>query len=356
MFAMSAAWTVFLVDKYWFTQTYVHEVFLNVTSYGSSKDSTSDPVMKTGVINQRILMKKALDLAVDNEKLRRQVMPKRLDPFEYPPRSHLRSDKERPVNSTKPSIVFGIPTVHRPKENYLHLTIASLLKYLDNRDDRLDCLIMILVAEMNSNHSTTVVQWINATYYDIIQEGLLEVLEVNKDFYPEITTMSKTGEDKKRVYWRTKQNLDFIYLMTYSQPRAKYYVQLEDDVITKPYFFQTIKHYAIDKEEARATNKTRPWIYLEFCPFGFIGKLFVTDPDLPNFINYLTIFYNDWPCDWLLNAYTRTRVCPIVLDNKKCLNMCRKYVQVHSPPLFQHMGKHSSLSGKVSKLRLKHFP
>ena len=37
-----------------------------------------------------------------------------------------------------------------------------------------------------------------------------------------------------RSKWRTKQNIDFSYLMMYAQSRGRYYCQMEDDVIAKP--------------------------------------------------------------------------------------------------------------------------
>ena len=33
--------------------------------------------------------------------------------------------------------------------------------------------------------------------------------------------------------WRTKQNLDYCFLMMYAQSKGIYYVQLEDDIIAK---------------------------------------------------------------------------------------------------------------------------
>ncbi|KAJ8297585.1 hypothetical protein KUTeg_024116 [Tegillarca granosa] len=64
--------------------------------------------------------------------------------------------------------------------------------------------------------------------------------------------------------WRTKQNLDFSFLMLYARNRGAYYVQLEDDVISKPGYFSIMKTYA-----ERQTGDD--WILLEFSTLGFIG-------------------------------------------------------------------------------------
>ena len=40
----------------------------------------------------------------------------------------------------------------------------------------------------------------------------------------------------ERVTWRSKQSLDFSFLMMYAKSRGTFYVQLEDDVLTKKVF------------------------------------------------------------------------------------------------------------------------
>jgi len=75
------------------------------------------------------------------------------------------------------------------------------------------------------------------------------------------------GDSPERVRWRTKQNLDFAFLMMYSQPKATFYVQLEDDILAKKNFISTMKNYALQK-----ISEKSPWFVLEFCQLGFIGK------------------------------------------------------------------------------------
>ena len=71
-----------------------------------------------------------------------------------------------------------------------------------------------------------------------------------------------------------------------------------------------MKHFTLKKYQEKLKPKSISWTFLEFCPLGFIGKLFVAS-EIPDFVEYLAIFYNDWPCDWLLTSYTRTRACPL---------------------------------------------
>ena len=72
--------------------------------------------------------------------------------------------------------------------------------------------------------------------------------------------------------WRTKQNLDYCFLMMYAQSKGIYYVQLEDDIIAKPNYLSTMKNFALQQP-------SEDWMILEFSQLGFIG---VPAPSLPN--------------------------------------------------------------------------
>ncbi|KAI4786260.1 hypothetical protein KUCAC02_037240 [Chaenocephalus aceratus] len=63
--------------------------------------------------------------------------------------------------------------------------------------------------------------------------------------------------------WRTKQNLDYCYLMMYAQAKGTYYVQLEDDIVARPNFFTTMKNFALQQP-------SEEWMILEFSQLGFI--------------------------------------------------------------------------------------
>ena len=105
---------------------------------------------------------------------------------------------------------------------------------------------------------------------------------------------------------------------------------------------------------AEYTILKQQWFVIDFCQLGFIGKLFKT-MDLPILIQFFLIFYNDKPVDWLLYDIITTKVCSPDLDKKKCKKE-RNAMQIqYKPSLFQHIGTHSSLKGKVQKLKDKQF-
>ena len=72
----------------------------------------------------------------------------------------------------------------------------------------------------------------------------------------------------------------------YAQWRGTFYVQLEDDILTKPYFVATMRDFALEKNAAH-----EPWFVIDFCQLGFIGKMFSTS-SLPLLIQFLLSFYN----------------------------------------------------------------
>ena len=67
-----------------------------------------------------------------------------------------------------------------------------------------------------------------------LDSGLMEIISPPAEFYPDFTGLKQTlGDDMERVTWRSKQSLDFSFLMMYAKSRGTFYVQLEDDVLTK---------------------------------------------------------------------------------------------------------------------------
>lgn len=185
---------------------------------------------------------------------------------------------------------------------------------------------------------------------EFIDSGLLEVIAPPANYYPDFNTSRLTLNDPlERVIWRSKQNLDFALLMMYCQPKGVYYVQLEDDVLTKPGYLSKMKNAAL-----KQSSEKKDWFIIEFCSLGFIGKMIKT-VDLPILIIYFIMFYNDQPVDWLLYKIGHVRYCRLDDNERKCRKAISHYWVQYRPSLFQHIGTHSSLKGKIQKLREKSF-
>ncbi|XP_032384269.1 alpha-1,3-mannosyl-glycoprotein 4-beta-N-acetylglucosaminyltransferase B isoform X1 [Etheostoma spectabile] len=244
------------------------------------------------------------------------------------------------------SLVLGIPTVKREKQSYLVSTLRSLLYGLTTLQQQ-DLLIIVFVAETDSDYVGSIAESIRKNFSKEVQSGMLEVISPSQYYYPDFSGLRETlGDSKDRVKWRTKQNLDFSFLMLYAQDKGTYYVQLEDDVVAKAGYFNTMKTYA--------NQRSQKWLYLEFSQLGFIGKMFQSR-DLPMIAEFFLMFHRDKPIDWLLDHILWVKVCNPEKDAKDCDKQKAQLRYRYKPSLFQHVGLHSSLPGKLQQLKDKDF-
>lgn len=265
-------------------------------------------------------------------------------------KSHLIQPKFKLTKNRFASIVIGIPTIKREKTSYLLETLKSLFDAM-NELEKSEALIVVMIAEMDDQAFVqNTIELVTKEFKFETETGLLEIIVPTSEFYPDL---SKIGHDvvfhdsNARVKWRTKQNYDFSYLMTYAQKRGKYYLQIEDDVISKSGFFTTIKNF-INKQP------NDNWMMMEFSQLGFIGKLFKCT-DLPKFVNFFLIFAVDKPVDWLYDSLLDVKICNPEKGNNHCERSKSSLKIKYKPSLFQHVGVHSSLKGKTQKLKDKEF-
>eukprot|EP00064_Thunnus_orientalis_P009849 superscaffoldBa00001276_g9875 len=203
-------------------------------------------------------------------------------------------------------------------------------------------------SRVDSDYVGSVAETIRKNFPKESQSGLLEVVSPSQYYYPDFASLEETfGDSKDRVKWRTKQNLDFSFLMLYAQDKGTFYVQLEDDVVAKADYYNAMKTFAI--QEA-----SKQWLYLEFSQLGFIGKMFRTS-DLPMIAEFFLMFHRDKPIDWLLDHILWVKVCNPEKDAKDCNQRKALLKQRYKPSLFQHVGLHSSLPGKLQHLKDKDF-
>ncbi|VCX42136.1 unnamed protein product [Gulo gulo] len=200
------------------------------------------------------------------------------------------------------SVVMGIPSVRREVHSYLTDTLHSLISELSPQEKE-DSVIVVLIAETDPQYTSVVTENIKALFPTEIHSGLLEVISPSPHFYPDFSRLRESfGDPKERVRWRTKQNLDYCFLMMYAQSKGIYYVQvstetlfcppsalapggepsptpvpilspatllptpvqLEDDIVAKPNYLSTMKNFALQQP-------SEDWMILEFSQLGFIG-------------------------------------------------------------------------------------
>ncbi|KAK3103406.1 hypothetical protein FSP39_018978 [Pinctada imbricata] len=222
---------------------------------------------------------------------------------------------------------IGIPTVSRAwgNENYLFKTLESLIAN-SSPEDLTRMVFVVFMADFNNTWNEVSAKNLRKRYFDLCENGTIQIVTVPYGIYPDFSQLNGTlGDTKERTIWRSKQNIDFAFMMLYSRKLSYYYMQLEDDVISANNYLRGIRKF-IDLQ------KNKFWACLEVSKLGFIGKIFKTS-HLPKFSSFFLAFYETFPCDVLLG-----RVYSL-LGQKKPL---------HSPEsLFQHIGKVSSLKHKI---------
>lgn len=269
-------------------------------------------------------------------------MPHLLDsPSSLKPALHISKEREGV------SLVFGIPTIKREKTSYLLDTLASLLDGM-SQESKDDSVIVVFIGETNLEFAEQVAVAAKNRFHSDVDSGLVEIVAPSASFYPDLDAVPLTfGDSRERVRWRTKQNLDFCFLMMYCQRKARFYIQLEDDIVATPEFAATIRTFALQQE-------TNEWLILEFSTLGFIGKLFRTS-DLSLVVEFFLMFHKDKPVDWLLDHILWVKVCNPEKDQQHCARE-KMHLRIRfKPSLFQHVGKESSLKGKKQNLIDKDF-
>ncbi|XP_048005699.1 alpha-1,3-mannosyl-glycoprotein 4-beta-N-acetylglucosaminyltransferase A-like [Leguminivora glycinivorella] len=269
-----------------------------------------------------------------------QLMPHLLDDvYSLRPAFHMRGTRQLA------QIVIGIPTVKRDKESYLMVTLTHLISGMTEADQK-ESVIIVMVGEPDLEFVINTAKQIETLFPKEVESGLIEVISPPPSYYPNFDSFEPTlGDSSKRMRWRTKQNLDTIFLMAYAQSRGTFYLMLEDDVIAKQHYMRDIKYFT-----AQITIQTPQWFFIEYCAFGGIGKLF-RSADLSHFITYVQLFYSNMPIDWLLESYLADKVCSIYKSSKECAKSKLDIRPKYKSSLFQHIGLYSSLKGKIQKVQ-----
>jgi hypothetical protein len=227
-------------------------------------------------------------------------------------------------------LTIGICTISTRRENYLPQTLSSLLSHTD-REEQQQLQIVLFDCDMTAEESS----YISATkaqFRAYIEEGLIEIVRTSPADYPDLTDLPLSfGDSADRVYWRTKQCLDYSLIFQYCAGKADYYLHLEDDVICAPNFYQKMCH---DIERFPDSD----WAAMQFCDLGFIGMLF-KEADLNKISLFLRAFCDEMPVDWLIGYF-------LALRRRKGQEFIRA-----ERGLFQHIGYQSSLKGNLSDVQ-----
>lgn len=226
-------------------------------------------------------------------------------------------------------LTVGLSSVKRKKENYLFQTLESIFNQL-TEEELSEMVVVVLLADFDLSWVSQMLSSINELFPKRLVQGQLLVIHPDKEYYPPLTGLKRNFNDAPdRVTFRSKQNVDYAFLVDFSSRLSKYYIMLEDDVSCSKGFLSSIRKHI----KSLGSSK---WVTLEFSKLGYIGKLYHSK-DLPRLAHFLFLFYQEMPCDFLLSHF-------------RTLLMQDKVIRFR-PSLFQHMGTFSSFQGTYNRLK-----
>lgn len=226
-------------------------------------------------------------------------------------------------------LTVGLSSVKRKKENYLLQTLHSIFNQ-SSEEELSEMVVVVLLADFDLRWVQQMLTSINKLFPKRLIQGQLLVIHADEEKYPPLTGLKRNFNDAPdRVTFRSKQNVDYAFLVDFSATLSKYYLMLEDDVSCSKGFLSSIRGYIRSKGSS-------PWVTLEFSKLGYIGKLY-NSKELPRLAHFLFLFYQEMPCDFLLSHF-RT-----LLTQDKVIRF--------RPSLFQHMGTYSSFQGTYNRLK-----
>ncbi|CAI5777951.1 alpha-1,6-mannosyl-glycoprotein 4-beta-N-acetylglucosaminyltransferase-like [Podarcis lilfordi] len=233
----------------------------------------------------------------------------------------------------KKFLTVGLCSVKRKRGNYLLETLQSIFQQ-STREELREMVVVVHLADSDQEWNSQALEKIAKRFAPQVLLGRLLVIHAPSEYYPPLEGLKRNFNDAKdRVRFRSKQNVDYAYLMNFAANLSTYFLMIEDDVRCSKSFSTAIR-------KSVASREGSPWVTLEFSKLGYIGKLYHSS-DLPRLAQFLLLFYQEMPCDWLFVHFR------LLLTQKDAIRF--------KPSLFQHIGHYSSFQGTVNKLKDEDF-
>ncbi|KAK7890927.1 hypothetical protein WMY93_022890 [Mugilogobius chulae] len=173
----------------------------------------------------------------------------------------------------KKYLTIGLSSVKRKRGNYLLETIKSIFDQ-SSYEELKEIVVVVHLADFD-------LVWCDP-----------------EEFYPSLDGLKRNYNDPEdRVRFRSKQNIDYAFLLNFCTNLSDFYMMLEDDVRCSRNFLTALKKVITSREGS----------------------------------------YWEMPCDWLLIHFRGL--------------LAQKDVIRFKPSLFQHMGYYSSYKGQENKLK-----
>ncbi|KAJ7377746.1 Alpha-1,3-mannosyl-glycoprotein 4-beta-N-acetylglucosaminyltransferase C [Desmophyllum pertusum] len=230
-------------------------------------------------------------------------------------------------------LTIGITSISRPAgANYLIQTIQSLLESM-NDAERNQAFIVVFLADFDETLKMATANTLSELFHKEIEEDFLHVIEAFPQYYPKLSKLKvKFGDSQDRTKWRSKQNIDFAFLMCYCQDLSHYYLHVEDDVTASPSLFGKLNDFM--------KSQTKPWPMLDLSAMGHVAKIYYSK-DLGNIASYFYLMYDEMPVDWLIEHWRKIKGGDQLI--------------LPAASFFEHEGKRSSLSENKLRDEAKYF-
>uniref|UniRef100_S4RJ66 Mgat4 family member C n=1 Tax=Petromyzon marinus TaxID=7757 RepID=S4RJ66_PETMA len=226
-------------------------------------------------------------------------------------------------------LAIGLCSVNRKHEPYLIDTLRSIFEQSSSTELQ-QMVVVVHLCDFDMAWCEMTARLITKMFPSHMLAKRLLLIHAPEEIYPSLEGLKANYNDPPdRVRFRSKQNLDYSFLIGFCANLADYYIMLEDDLKCANNFLTTI-------QKAIASRKNKNWVTLEFSKLGYIGKLYHGN-DLPTLAQFLFLFYQEMPCDWLLTHFR------VILTQNNPINF--------KPALFQHMGLYSSFRGNRNELK-----
>lgn len=222
----------------------------------------------------------------------------------------------------------GIPSITRKSKSYLKRTLTSIFKAINKEEEKYITVVLFL-ADSDDNSKQNQLNNVRLAFKKYIAKGMLQIIQAPVDYYEPLRDLHRNlGDDMNRVQWRSKQALDYAFLMCYSSSLSKYYLQLEDDILASPSFVSKTRDFVNSHQDE--------WFTLSVASLGYIGRLYPAN-EVQDIASYIRLFFNDMPVDWLEPLWRKFKG----LDISK--------IGIRSASLFQHIGLFSSFRPRESQ-------
>ena len=199
---------------------------------------------------------------------------------------------------------------------------------------------LIILTDTERSKRNHMYQKISQSFQAEIEEGIIHMISIPGRYYLALRNIPSTLNDgPTRMYWRSKQSLDYAFTFSYANNLCEYLMFTEDDALPAPDYFNIVsKDILATNAKSINFNKKIPWgheipdipswLALMYTRMGYIGIVFPSHY-LPMSL-YSRTFYRHVPIDLLLRFNRDFR--DFYLIQKKA-------------NIFNHIGKQSSSIG-----------